>query len=74
MTIETPGKLDVELVRKKVLLGEFDIAKLDPFIRQILFDRWDSAGAAFQDFISNNMFSSHMWIVARKKGDHKNGR
>ena len=60
----TPGELDAELVRKKVLAGE---ARLDNrFLRKILVDDWEKLGLPFQRFLADNNLSSHMWIVARK--------
>jgi 2-polyprenyl-3-methyl-5-hydroxy-6-metoxy-1,4-benzoquinol methylase/predicted RNA-binding Zn-ribbon protein involved in translation (DUF1610 family) len=35
----TPGKLDVELVRNKVLDGEFDVGD-QPFLKRVLVDSW----------------------------------
>ncbi len=63
--VATPGKLDAELVRKKILSGQFDVSN-QPFLRQILVDDWDSAGAAFQDFLAEHKLSSHLWVVARR--------
>jgi 2-polyprenyl-3-methyl-5-hydroxy-6-metoxy-1,4-benzoquinol methylase/ribosomal protein S27E len=63
----TPGKLDAELARKKILKGEFDISA-QPFLKQILIDEWDRVGDAFQQFLAYNQLSSHMWLVARKRG------
>jgi SAM-dependent methyltransferase len=65
LEVQTPGKLDAELVRKKVLAGEFDLSG-QPFLKQVLLDEWESTGAAFQDFLAANKLSSHMWLVARK--------
>lgn len=62
---QTPGRLDAELVRKKVLSGEFDINNQN-FLGQILIDEWETKGEAFQDFLSENQLSSHMLLVARK--------
>lgn len=62
---QTPGRLDAELVRKKVLAGEFDLTG-QPFLQQILIDEWESAGAAFQDYLSANGLSSNMWLLARR--------
>lgn len=64
----TPGKLDAELVRNKILLGEFDVSK-QPFLKKILVDEWGQLGAAFQDFLVQQGLSSNMWIVARKPLD-----
>ena len=61
----TPGKLDAELVRKKVLSNELDVST-QPFLQEVLINSWDRVGGAFQQFLADNLLSSHMWIVARK--------
>ena len=61
----TPGRLDVELVRNKVLSGEFDLQG-QPFLHEIIVDKWEDLGVPFQDFLSQNKLSSSMWMVARK--------
>ena len=65
LEVATPGKLDAELVRKKILAGKLDVSN-QPFLRQILIDEWDRAGAAFQRFLAEQQLSSHLWIVARR--------
>jgi len=65
LEVSTPGKLDAELVRKKVLAGEFSLAG-QPFLQQVLIDEWDRLGAAFQQFLADAGLSSHLWLVARK--------
>jgi 2-polyprenyl-3-methyl-5-hydroxy-6-metoxy-1,4-benzoquinol methylase len=64
----TPGKLDAELVRKKTLAGAFDLSR-QPFLKEVLIDRWEEVGGPFQQFLADNLLSSHMWLVARKKAD-----
>jgi 2-polyprenyl-3-methyl-5-hydroxy-6-metoxy-1,4-benzoquinol methylase len=66
LEVTTPGKLDAELVRKKVLAGEQSLAG-QPFLAQVLVERWDEVGGAFQEFLANNGLSSHMWLVARRR-------
>jgi 2-polyprenyl-3-methyl-5-hydroxy-6-metoxy-1,4-benzoquinol methylase/ribosomal protein S27E len=61
----TPGRLDAELVRKKALAG-FKLPA-DGFLQRVLIDEWDRLGAAFQEFLSGNGLSSHMWVVARNQ-------
>jgi 2-polyprenyl-3-methyl-5-hydroxy-6-metoxy-1,4-benzoquinol methylase len=61
----TPGKLDAELVRNKIISGEFD-ASDNPFLELILIEEWESKGEAFQNFLSENNLSSNMLLVARK--------
>jgi 2-polyprenyl-3-methyl-5-hydroxy-6-metoxy-1,4-benzoquinol methylase len=64
----TPGKLDADLVRNKILSGEFDVTN-QPFLKKVLVDEWDLLGEAFQDFLVKNGLSSNMWVVARKPLD-----
>lgn len=60
----TPGKLDVELVRKKCLEGKLQIE--DRFLKKIIIDEYDKYGNSFQQWLAENGLSSHMWIIARK--------
>ncbi|MEK7194242.1 MAG: class I SAM-dependent methyltransferase [Patescibacteria group bacterium] len=60
----TPGVLDAELVRNKVIEGKFDIAG-QPFLNEILVEEWDRLGSIFQDFLSFQGLSSNMWLVAK---------
>jgi len=63
--VSTPGKLDAELVRKKIINGEFDVSE-KPFLKYLLVEKWNELGKSFQTFLSENGLSSHMWIVARQ--------
>jgi 2-polyprenyl-3-methyl-5-hydroxy-6-metoxy-1,4-benzoquinol methylase len=65
LEVTTPGELDAELVRKRILSKEFD-ASGQPFLMQVLIDEWERIGGQFQGFLAENMLSSHMWLVARK--------
>ena len=62
---QTPGRLDAELVRKKILTGEFDI-QAHEFLAILLVERWEELGTVFQDFLQDHQLSSHQWLVARK--------
>ena len=66
LEVQTPGKLDAELVRKKVLAGEFDLGD-QRFLKQILIDKWEQVGEAFQEFLAGSQLSSHMWLVAQRQ-------
>ena len=61
----TPGVLDADLVRNKILSGEFD-ASNQPFLQKVLVDEWDRLGGPFQHFLVEQGLSSNMWVVARK--------
>ena len=66
LEIFTPGKLDAELVRKKILSGDFVLEKEDEFIKHVLIDKWKEMGNDFQQFLVKNAMSSNMWAVAQK--------
>ncbi len=66
LEVQTPGKLDAELVRKKVLAGEFDLCD-QRFLKQILLDKWEQVCGAFQEFLADSRLSSHMWLVAQRQ-------
>ena len=63
-SIETPGKLDVELVRKKILCGQY---RPNNFIRSLCIHRFDELGETFQQFLSAHNLSSHMVVAAIKE-------
>ncbi len=65
LEVLTPGKLEAELVRKKILGGEFDVSS-QPLLKQILIDEWEKTGEGFQKTLAENILSSHMWLVGRK--------
>lgn len=65
LEVQTPGVLDAELVRKKVLQGAFDLS-CQPFLRRVLIEEWGRLGEPFQQFLAGNQLSSHMWLVAKK--------
>jgi 2-polyprenyl-3-methyl-5-hydroxy-6-metoxy-1,4-benzoquinol methylase len=61
----TPGKLDAEIVRKKIITGEYDV-KNQPFLKLILVEKWETLGSKFQSFLEDSTLSSHLWVVAKK--------
>lgn len=65
LSVETPGELDADIVRNKILQGAVDL-KGAPFLRHLLLDRWEDAGQSFQKFLRDNALSSHMWASAVK--------
>lgn len=60
----TPGEIDVDIVRNKILTNEYDVSN-QPFLRTLLLEREKELGQKFQVFLQENNLSSHMWIVAR---------
>jgi 2-polyprenyl-3-methyl-5-hydroxy-6-metoxy-1,4-benzoquinol methylase len=65
LEVLTPGELDAERVRIKIEQGAFDLSS-QPFLQRVIVDDWDRLGEPFQRFLSANMLSSHMWVMARK--------
>lgn len=66
LEVVTPGRLDAELVRNK-MLGDKSV-KPSKFFEKVLIDRFDEIGGKFQDFLAENRLSSSLWMVARKTG------
>lgn len=62
---ETPGVLDVDLVKNAVLNGEFSL-ETQPFLNEIVMNSTQLADS-FQQFLIANGLSSNMWIIAKKK-------
>jgi SAM-dependent methyltransferase len=62
----TPGVLDADIVRNKVLAGKFDLSN-QRFLQIVLLERWEELGQPFQEFLQKSGLSSHMWIVGRKR-------
>jgi len=64
VSFQTPGKLDVDIVRTAIQAD----AKIsvEPQIREILLDGDERARAEFQTRLVSNRRSSHMWVLARR--------
>ncbi len=61
----TPGKMDADLVRNKIIAGSFDISAM-PFLKTILLDNNSHLLLKFQQFLVAHGLSSNMWVVAKK--------
>lgn len=68
MCAETPGRLDVELVRRAVLAKEADLT-VDPFWRTLLLEKFDTIGSDFQRFLVDHKLSGNMRVIARKNAN-----
>lgn len=66
LEVVTPGRLDAELVRNKML--DDKSVKPSKFFEKVLIDRFDEIGEKLQDFLAENRLSSSLWMVARKTG------
>jgi len=67
LEISTPGELDAELVRNKVIDGSLCLDD-QHFLRKILIDDWAVHGQSFQNHLKEQGLSSHMWLAAQRKG------
>jgi SAM-dependent methyltransferase len=65
MCAETPGRLDVELVRRALLAKDVDLTA-DPFWRTLLLEKFDTMGADFQRYLVDHKLSGNMRVIARK--------
>lgn len=64
LAAETPGQLDVDLVKTEILNGGF---KTNRFIENICVNENPELGANFQKFLIENKLSSNMLVIAQKK-------
>ena len=63
--LSTPGRLDADLVRQKILSGDLDVSGR-PFLQRVLVDEWETAGADFQAFLQDQGMSSNMLVIASR--------
>ena len=66
LSVETPGRLDVELVKRAQINKEVDFSN-DPFWRSLLLDKNESLGEGFQKYLVENNMAGNMRVIARKK-------
>jgi SAM-dependent methyltransferase len=62
VSVSTPGKLDVDIVRNATRLDP-DILHGQRFIERLIGD--DAKATAFQDFLADNRLSSHAWVLGK---------
>ena len=63
--VTTPGVLDVDIVRNAVKKAP-DLLQSQRFLNRVLAN--DALASSFQTFLSENLMSSHTWVLARKPG------
>jgi len=64
ISLETPGKLDTQIILKEKLNG-FKVSKKNEYIDYLL-EQEETVLKDFQDFLSKNKLSSHMLCLAQK--------
>ena len=65
ISVQTPGILDVEIVRREFERNSKVLQK-DQFVLSILRDGTKSLSDNFQKFLSENLLSSHMLVIGKK--------
>lgn len=63
LSIETPGYLDVDIVKKALLSNSF---KRNSFLYDLCVNKAETAGKEFQEFLQKHNLSSHMVVIAKK--------
>lgn len=61
----TPGMLDVQIIQREVEQG-FELSQKNEWLSQLFANGDENTILAFQEFLSNNLLSSHMLVLARK--------
>jgi SAM-dependent methyltransferase len=65
VTVLTPGRLDVDIVRNAVA-ADPSIAADNRFVRLLLDRRSGAVHDAFQQFLAAHALSSHVWVLASR--------
>lgn len=63
VSIETPGFLDVDIVKKELISGNL---KKNSFLYDLCVNKSETAGREFQEFLRKHNLSSHMMVTAKK--------
>ena len=63
IVVSTPGKLDVDIVRNAVR-ADPSVLNENRFLQKIISD--EARASAFQDFLVENLLSSHVWVLAKR--------
>ncbi len=63
--LETPGRLDVQIVCRETLKG-YDLKKENEYLYHLFFEKDEQMQDKFQDFLAQNCLSSHLLVIAKK--------
>ena len=63
VAIETPGFLDVDIVKKELISKNL---KNNSFLYDLCVNKFETAGNDFQEFLRKHNLSSHMMVTAKK--------
>ncbi len=61
--IETPGKLDIDIVKN--MYDEIPDLKMPDFVEYLIKNRDETTHSQFQEFLQKNNLSSHIRVIAR---------
>ena len=65
LSIETPGQLDVDIVRRAFLSNQTNLDKA-PFWKKLFVNRFEDLGTKFQSSLIENRLSRNMRVFAQK--------
>lgn len=65
LEVTTPGRLDTDVVRNKIIRSKYKLGQQE-FLKELLINRFDELGQQWQKFLQPHNLSSHMWLVAQK--------
>jgi SAM-dependent methyltransferase len=63
VAFETPGKLDIDIVHNA--LKKNSEIEMDSFLKNLILNSEQKTRDSFQQFLSQNTLSSHMWMVVK---------
>jgi SAM-dependent methyltransferase len=66
VSVETPGRLDFDIVRRAHEQGRIDAKGLGPFLTALVTDADPARGEQFQAFLQRARLSSNMMLTARR--------
>ncbi len=67
ISVQTPGILDVQIVKTQVSEGNFPLLAENAWLAKLFKRNDEKLEEAFQGFLRENLLSSHMVVVAEKK-------
>ncbi len=63
--IETPGRLDMDIIKNALDEGILKRSEIDPFLAWVIYESDEEVKENFQQFLANHEMSSHIWIWAQ---------
>ncbi|MDG6219370.1 MAG: class I SAM-dependent methyltransferase [Candidatus Thermoplasmatota archaeon] len=67
LDVETPGILDVDIVKRQIVKNNIDLSPNNSYLDYLLSSTSSTVLTSFQNFLSENLLSSHMLAFAVKR-------